>query len=227
MSSILPSKPACTNHEDTMAQVLCKADRVFLCTECLINKEHNGCELTEISKMKSRSDNMLIELLLLRQVAENKLSDRENVEELVEGEKERVGTEMDQKCQKLKDMIDQIKEDSKAEMQTDFDKQLERAQREVKSLKKLQSSIETQIEKLSGDAAEGMNINQVEYHKVSEKIYTSRSSLSRITDRDYACFGRFEMAPNLREIETGKRRSFGKATLLFRSMPRNQQSWHH
>ena len=220
MASSQTHKPTCLQHDNT-AQVLCKTDRQFLCTQCLIEKEHsdNNCQLAELSKMKSRGELMLVDLILSHHIAENKLRDREGVEEVVEGEKERVSQDMDDRCNTLKQKLDEMMEQSKKEMVIDFDKQLEKATKEKATLSKVMDTLRVQIDKLaSGD--EG-HLSGSQYHKVYDKQYSTRSTLSRITDRDFACFGKFELANNLREIEIGKKKIFGKATMLSRTMPRN------
>lgn len=223
MSSTLPPKPSCLRHE-SVAQVLCKTDRQFLCTQCLIDKEHSsgGCQLVELSKMKSRGDLLLVDLILLRHIAEGKLKDREGIEEAVEGEKQRVADEMEERCNVLKQKLDEMKNNSKAEMEADFDKQVVKAQKEKEALRKLADNLQGQIDKMTANGNE-VHLAGPEFHKVYDKQHAARLTLGRVTDRDFACFGRFEIANNLREIETGKRKIFGKSTLLFRSFPRNGQ----
>lgn len=226
MSNTQTNRPSCKTHEQA-AQVLCKTDLDFVCTQCLIGKEGGphgaGCELVEISTMKSRADTMLVHLLMLKQMANNKLKDREGIEEYVDNEKQRVAAEIERRSNRLKEKIDKMMGECREDMEVDFNKQLQKTQKEKESLTKVMNTLQTGIDKLVA-MGDDMPMNGLEYQSFVQKQRQASTTLSHITDRDHACFGKFELAQNLHEIESGKRRHFGKATLMFRSLPRNNIS---
>ncbi|KAH3841453.1 hypothetical protein DPMN_114917 [Dreissena polymorpha] len=213
-------RPIClgsADHEPRDAYALCDTHSAFLCIQCLIEKRHlqsDLCNVIDLSNFTTKYDRAKIERIMFTQEANNKIASRENEEETIGQARVNIAQEMEKHFEQLKAKLQGIKDKCQRDMCDDFDKQLqiEEVKREKDILERMETSLQDSIDVLlEADKKGAMDSQSPEFFRYREQERHARSTVAHLKKENKTeLVSRFDLAPNLVDILSGRKSLFGK-----------------